>query len=169
MTTNVRNPLGETQFENLKEALEREAEAAAKVADVLASARECVKRLDAPGLRRVMSEASAAFDALTRAAAMRNSIVVREAGARGLERETTLGGLLEKLGKAGESLRAPATGLMGELQRVRKEMRAQGLIARFGSAMVANILQIYKMSNVNPAYGANGQCSAAYTRAARTA
>lgn len=49
MTTNVRNPLGQIQFENLKEALEREAEAAAKVADVLACARDCVKRLDAPG------------------------------------------------------------------------------------------------------------------------
>ena len=153
----------------LRAALGREVEAAGKVAETLSAARRSVETRDAPEYRRLLSEAAADFDALLRAAAQRNALVTAEARALGLPRAATLSDVIGVLGEGAASLRAQAADLRGELGRVRREVRAHGLIARYGSAQVSNLMQLSGHRRVAPAYGSRGQRTAAASRAARTA
>lgn len=150
-------------------AVGEEREAAEALTALLVSARERCLALDAPGLRRAVTQASDAFDTLTRAASMRNAVVAKECVAQGLTRQATLADLLMLLGEAASPLALAARELAAALERVRGELRAQGLIARYGAAMMTNLIDIRRPQRAAPSYGARGSRAGAYPRAGRVA
>lgn len=152
------------KLEELIEAVKREKSAASSAAGALDAVRESIEAMDAPGQRRRLALAREAFEALTRSAALRNSLAVRFAVSLGLKREETVAGIVAALGEAAAALKAVARELMEELDRVRSSMKVLALLTKYGEAMTASLMGIRGAALTVAPYGRNGHRTACLTR-----
>lgn len=152
------------KLNELVEAVKREKAAAQAAAAALDGVRESIEKMDAPGQRRKLVDAREAFEALTRFAAMRNSLAIRFAISVGLKRDETVAGIAAALGEAAAALKAVARELMEELNKVRVSMKVLALLTKYGEAMTASLMDIRGAALKVAPYGRNGHRTACLTR-----
>jgi hypothetical protein len=149
----------------LREAVEREREAASRLASELGQAREAARRLDVDGLGALLGRARRAADDLARAGGQRMRLGEGLARTLAVATDTPLDRLMVLAGPS-EGL-PEAVGALGEsLRAVARESSALGICTRYGGA-VAGHLAAFAAGGA--CYGPRGRLSADPRAAGRRA